>query len=212
MNAGFGRVRCVGAMKHKPNVAHHRLALGAVLCALSVWSACIPPLEVRDPSSHAPAQSGLSAQQALQVAQVLERSGDSSRASQYLTLALRLGADEHAVVPRLLRLYVRDGQYRLAVELAESYVRRHPNDRRTRLLLGTLYTGVGFDGLAERQYERVLAQDPKSDNAHFALASLLRARGQDFARADQHFRAYLQLAPSGAHAEEARAALLTELP
>ena len=65
----------------------------------------------------------------VQIAEGAERMGDSLRAQQYLNAALRAGAEETEVTPRLLRLYVADGQYRVAIEQCEHYLRRQPDDR-----------------------------------------------------------------------------------
>jgi tetratricopeptide (TPR) repeat protein len=153
----------------------------------------------------------LSAEQLLAVATALEQNGDTVRAEQYLQQALRQGAAESAVVPRLLRMYAADGQYRLAIELAENHLRKHPRDRGVRLFLGTLYGALGQELNAVAQYERVLAQAPQDAQAHFAMASALHEAGRERGRADRHFRTYLELEPDGPHAEEARSLLLTEL-
>jgi tetratricopeptide (TPR) repeat protein len=153
----------------------------------------------------------LSAAQLLAVAAALEQSGDTVRAEQYLQQALRQGAPAGAVVPRLLRMYAADGQYRLAIELAENHLRKHPRDRGVRLFLGTLYGALGQELNAVAQYERVLAQAPEDAQAHFAMASVLHEAGRERGRADRHFRTYLELEPHGPHAEEARSLLLTEL-
>ena len=150
--------------------------------------------------------------QLLEVATVLEQQGDSLRAEQYLHAALKQGADPQQVVPRLMRLYASDGQYRLGIEYGEHYLRRHPGHRAVRLLLAALYTAVNASTLAAEQYERVLIDEPDNAEAHFALASLLHDCGREHALADQHFRAYLALEPHGAFAAEARSLLLTEMP
>jgi tetratricopeptide (TPR) repeat protein len=179
--------------------------LCAALLALALGCA-----EAQHPAS--PQPRALSAAQLLEIAALLEARGDALRSGQYLSLAIERGASQARVVPQLLRLYVRDGQYRLAVERAENYLRGHPRDVRTRFILGSLYLGLGMNERAAQQYQLVLAAAPERADAHFALASLLREQGRDLARADSHFRAYLQLNPRGAHAEEARSALLQELP
>lgn len=154
----------------------------------------------------------LSAQQTLEVAALLEQRGDSVRAQQYLCAALAKGAPPEKVFPRLLRLYVADGQYRLAADQTEHYLRRHPSDRKLHQLLATLYTALGYHGQAVQHYERVLALAPSDPQAHFALASALRDGGVELARADTHYRAYLKIEPDGPYAEEARSLLLTEMP
>jgi tetratricopeptide (TPR) repeat protein len=182
----------------------YRTALAALLCA--TWlCGCATASRPRGSMDR------LSAAQLLAVADALEQSGDTVRAEQYLQQALKLGAPARAVVPRLLRMYVADGQYRLAIDQAENHLRKHPRDHGVRLFLATLYGALGQELHALRQYERVLAEEPKDAQAHFAMASVLHEAGHEHARADEHFRAYLALEPYGAHAEEARALLLSDV-
>lgn len=157
-------------------------------------------------------RTALTADQLLQVADAAAGMGDSLRAQQYLGAALQAGANETKVVPRLLKLYIADGQYRVAIDHAEHYLRRHPEERELRLLLSTLYTAVGEHERAVAEYERVLARAPNDAYAHFALASLLHDQGGASLRADEHFRAYLTLEPNGTHAAEARGLLLKGMP
>lgn len=148
----------------------------------------------------------------IQVAEAAEQAGDSLRAQQYLRVALQAGADPRKYVPRLLALYIADGQYRVAIDQGEQLLRRHPDDRATRLLLSTLYTAVGDNERAISQYERLLKAEPQHAYAHYALASLLCEQGGASLRADEHFRAYLTLEPEGEHADEARGLLLQGVP
>ena len=154
----------------------------------------------------------LEAEQLLVVAGAAEQLGDRLRAQQYLMSALRAGAEPRRVLPWLLRLYVADSQYRLAIDTTREYLRVHPRDTGMRMLLAGLYEATELEVGALEQYERVIASAPDEPRAHFALASLLRERGREPGRADEHFRAYLSLDPRGENADEARAALLTELP
>lgn len=154
----------------------------------------------------------LSVAQLIEVADALAQTGDTVRAQQYLQQALREGAPEHVVVPRLLRAYVADSQYRLAIEQAENYLRRHPGEVAVRVFVASLYSALGAHVRAEQEFRKVLAQAPDDAQTHFALASTLRAAGRDAAQADHHYRAYLALEPEGPHAEEARANLLVEVP
>jgi Tfp pilus assembly protein PilF len=150
--------------------------------------------------------------QLLEIADLLAASGERVRAGQYLDLARQRGAAELEVLPRLLKLYVADGQYRLAIEHVEQYLRRHPNDTKLRLCLASLYAAVDIATPAIRELGKVLAVEPQNADAHYALASLLREAGTERAATDQHYRAYLALQPDGLHAEEARASLLQEVP
>jgi tetratricopeptide (TPR) repeat protein len=154
----------------------------------------------------------LSAAQLIAIADALAQTGDNVRAQQYLQRALREGAPEQVVLPRLLRSYVADSQYRLAIEQAENYLRRHPGETSVRIFVASLYSALGAHVKAEDEFRKVLAQEPDDAQTHFALASTLRAAGRDAAQADQHYRAYLALEPDGPHAEEARANLLVEMP
>jgi tetratricopeptide (TPR) repeat protein len=179
-----------------------------VACASATSAGSAPAGQAEAPPERAP----LTTQQLLEVAAVLEQSGDTMRAQQYLHAALQQGGDARAIVPRLLRMYVADGQYRLAIDQAEQHLRRHPRDRDLRLFVAALHTAVGADKLAAEQYERVLREQPRHAEAHFALAALLHDAGREPGRADEHFRAYLALEPAGHYADEARALLMTEMP
>jgi tetratricopeptide (TPR) repeat protein len=158
------------------------------------------------------APAGLSAEQLLSVASAAERIGDGLRAQQYLRAASQAGASTQQTLPWLMRLYIADGQYRLAIDAAGEHLRSHPDQVELRLLLAGLYEVTQLEAAAIEQYERVLTRAPSEARAHFALASLLREHGREPGRVDQHFRAYLALEPDGQGAAEARTALLKELP
>lgn len=161
-----------------------------------------------------PAQQGLEVtnDQLIALSDELGRRGDSQRAAQYLLQALEQGAPESQVLPRLLNVYVRDRQYRLAAQRLEDYLRRRPNQLTVRLLLAALYEAVADYPRAVQQYNAVVKSDPKRAEAHFALANMLLAQGHDRALADLHFRTYLELEPRGPYAEQAQSMLLSEVP
>ena len=144
----------------------------------------------------------------IQLGKAFAQRGDLTRAEQYLAAALDAGADGNVVVPMLLRVCIRDGRYRAALEYGETHLRKHPNDSRTRFVIATIYAGIGEADLARDQLERVLGDRPAEAEAHFALGVLMRESFKDPVRADKHFREYLRLSPSGSHAEEAQASLL----
>jgi Tfp pilus assembly protein PilF len=135
--------------------------------------------------------------------------GDFTRAEQYLVAARDAGADERQVIPILLTVYIRDHRYRDAMQSAEGFLRRHPTERNTRLLLASLEAATGYANAAEGNLEAILASDPANADAHYALAELYQNDLGRPARADEHFREYLRLNPGGPHAEEARGSLLT---
>jgi tetratricopeptide (TPR) repeat protein len=134
--------------------------------------------------------------------------GDTTRAREYFDAALEAGGDERELTPLLLSVCVRDGRYRLAIDYAEQYLRKHPRDRSMRFVLGTLRAGVGEPVAAEAAFAKVIQDDPEHPEAEYALAVLLRDQRGDLRGADQHFRAYLKLQPEGDHAEEAKSSLL----
>ena len=137
--------------------------------------------------------------------------GDHPRAEQYLEAARAAGVEEERIVPLLLEVCVSDRRYRSAVEHAEEYLRVRPRDVRVRLVLASLYSGLGDVEAARREFERVVAENERDAPAHFALGRLLRDELGHHAAADAHFRAYLEIEPRGAHAEEARGSLLTRV-
>ncbi|HKU39596.1 MAG TPA: tetratricopeptide repeat protein [Polyangiales bacterium] len=152
------------------------------------------------------------AQQLLALADALAASGDHVRAGQYLSAAQASGVPPREIIGRLLKLDVAAGQYRLAIEHAETFLQSHPDEIEIRQCLASFYLAIGAHAEAAREYARVLADRPNLAEAHFALATVLRDSGASRARASEHYRAYLALAPRGRHAEEARAGLFEELP
>lgn len=179
-----------------------------LVCCLMVLGACARELPVQ----HAGELASLDQGQLLELADVLARGGDTVRAQQYLLLAQKQGAPGREVLPRLMQLYVADGQYRLAIEHGEGYLRRFPSDTRLRQLLASLYVAVGDGAAAARNYEAVVQREPDNAHAHFALGALLHDQEAEHARVDAHYRVYLALEPRGEHAEEARAGLLEPVP
>jgi Tfp pilus assembly protein PilF len=138
--------------------------------------------------------------------------GDTTRAREYFDAALDAGGDQRVLTPLLLSVCVRDGRYRLAIEYAERHVRRHPDDAGMRFVLGTLRAGVGEAVAAEADLSKAIAANPDNSDAHYAMAVLLRDQRGDLIGADEHFRAYLALAPDGEHSEEAKSSLLQAVP
>lgn len=134
--------------------------------------------------------------------------GDTTRAREYFDAALQAGGDDAELTPLLLGVCVRDGRYRLAIDYAERYVRKHPRDERMRFVLGTLHAGIGEPSAAQAELARVVTTSPQNSDAHYALAVLLRDQQNDLLGADRHFRAYLELKPNGEHSEEAKSSLL----
>lgn len=134
--------------------------------------------------------------------------GDYTRAEQYFSAALDEGGDPAVVLPLLLKVCVAEQRYRVAIDHAEPWLQKRPDDYRLRFLVGTLYATIGDAKTAREHYERVTQTAPKHADAHYALGVLLRDDVNDPVGADKHFREYLRLRPDGPHADEARASLL----
>ena len=87
---------------------------------------------------------------------------------------------------------------------------KHPNDARVRYLLGTLYAAIGDGGHARHELEYVVQVKPDDPEPHWVLAKILLDQSKDVVSAEGQFREYLRLAPTGAHADEARASITKE--
>jgi len=138
----------------------------------------------------------------------LARIGDNNRAEQYLSGAMDGGADPSKVLPLLLRVCIAEHRYRVAIDYAEPYMRRRPDDYRLRFVIASLYHSIGEPQNARRELEQVVRSKPDHADAHFAMAVIYRDDEEDPAQADAHFREYLRIAPTGDHAPEARASLM----
>jgi uncharacterized protein HemY len=138
--------------------------------------------------------------------------GDTTRAEEYLAAALDQGANPRDVLPLLLQVCVQTGRYRSAIQHAEDHLRKHPDDARTRFVVGTLYVAIGETKEGKASLEAVVSARPDDANAHYALAILARDTENDVVAADKQFREYLRIEPTGPHAEEARASLLKRMP
>jgi tetratricopeptide (TPR) repeat protein len=134
--------------------------------------------------------------------------GDLTRAEQYYAAAIQEGADPKEVLPLLMRVCIEGKRFRVAIEYAEPYLKKHPADWKLRLLVAALYGGIGEPGVERAELEQVLAVNPNEPTGHYALAVLLRDEYGDVVGADAHFREYLRLDPQGDHADEAKAGLL----
>jgi len=137
--------------------------------------------------------------------------GDMTRAEQYYMAALQAGGDKARLVRRLVAVCVVDGRYPVALEYAEHYLQDHPGDIDVRYVTATLRLATGDDKRAMDELALVAKARPQFGDVHYALAMIHRRRG-DVMAADSSFRAYLTIAPEGAHAEVARENLMRTVP
>jgi tetratricopeptide (TPR) repeat protein len=134
--------------------------------------------------------------------------GDLVRAEQYLTAALAWGGDENVILPALLRVCVAARHYRLASEYAENALTRNPKNAHLRFLAGALYVSIGDPVRARQRLEEAARDLAGNPEVQFSVAVFFRDELSDKVGADPYFREYLRIAPTGAHAVEARASLM----
>jgi predicted Zn-dependent protease len=140
--------------------------------------------------------------QAFERAREAARSGDAVRAEQYLVAALSEGYAEEEIVPQLVRLCVGSSRFRTAVRHLEPYVRRNPGAVALRQVLATLYLALGQSEAARGELTDIVRLVPDHADAHFLLGVMDARGGRDGGQ--DHLRRYLELAPDGEHAAEAR--------
>lgn len=188
----------------------HVRPLTLVLVALSLSAAgCASRAAQQGPTTDPMAS--VTAQQLYDTGLAAARSGDLVRAEQYLVASMQRGMPEARALRQLINVCVQASRFRAAVSYARPYLERHPHDWALRYLVGTILEGLDEHQAARREIEAVLADNARHAEAHYLLANMLRERFNDPVGADVHYRQYLELAPDGAHAEEARAGMLRQV-
>jgi tetratricopeptide (TPR) repeat protein len=172
-----------------------------------VGCASAPPPPAASPETVARQRAEI-ARSLLETGRALAAQGDALRAEQYLRAALEGGASRREVLPLLISVCIASQRYRAAIADARLFLRDHPGASRLRFVLASLLAGIGDFPSAVDELTRLVSTEPQHELGHYALGVLYRDRLRHAERADQEFRAYLQLAPTGPHAEEARASLL----
>jgi cellulose synthase operon protein C len=114
------------------------------------------------------AQADAAAGFAVSWAQALQRRGDLARARQVLGDAQARAPSHAGLAVMQARLAAEDGRIDDAVKAAEGLVQRHPDSAEVWLLRADALAQSGATE-AEAAYERVLAIDPASVDAHAAL-------------------------------------------
>lgn len=160
---------------------------------------------------------------------------DLTRAEQYFVSAMRQGHDTEACVRALLITTLRASRLRSALLYAEPELQARPGNVALRGLVASIHMALGDFAAAERELRRALLLDERRPENHYLLALVLAHRGQrvrgqaggetnheasepasqlmpepapeSAPESVQAFRRYLELAPAGLHADEARAVL-----
>jgi hypothetical protein len=105
--------------------------------------------------------------------------GDSVRAEQYLTAALRAGHDPRETLGLLLSLCLRNAHVRTALTVAEPHLAANPDDIPLRYLVATLKHSLKDHRGARRELALVLERAPDHEEAHHLLAWLEREEQPD---------------------------------
>lgn len=217
--------------------ARPRAAAALVLLSFASALGCAPTAAQRVEAEVAAIRKESDAKTLAERGRAFAAIGDHTRAEEYLASALDAGADPGEILPLLMEVCVKTGRYRSAIQHGEHHLRKHPNDVRTRVIVGALYAALEDGRQARAQLERIVGKAPPRDEdaleendgeaapaqlagphaalkaqAHYLLAVVARDTENDVVEADRHFRAYLRIAPNGSHAEEARASLLKRMP
>ena len=146
----------------------------------------------------------------------LMAAGDLTRAEQYLATAHREAGRDRASLVALLSVCVRASRLRSALAHAQPYLHEHPRDVHLQTLLASIHFALGELAQARSALEHALFVSEPLPDTHYLLARVHRELGARLGQSDRvhrraarrHFARYLALAPQGAHAEEARAALI----
>ncbi|MDP3276827.1 MAG: hypothetical protein Q8Q09_16625 [Deltaproteobacteria bacterium] len=188
---------------------------GCALCAVALLHCATTqpqrPLENPNRQEQTEALERVTWRNLVEQGQSAGAAGDYTRSEQYLYAAIQRGGSAAEILPSLLHVCVSARRYRAAIEYTRGYLDEHPEAWSLRFLVATIHVGLSEPLSASRHLELVLAQNPNHAEAHFLLASLMRDDIRDMGRADEHFRRYLALEPTGNHAEEARSGLLTRV-
>jgi Tfp pilus assembly protein PilF len=182
------------------------------LVAAIALSACATTREARRQRDQEELKKETDPRQLIAFGHAAAAAGDMTRAEQYLVTALKAGGDEKTIVPLLLVVCAADHRYPGALEYAENYLNRHPEDADVRFAASSIYAAVGDRVRARIGFERVVAQRPEWAEAHYGLATVLQEEGAEPVAADKHYREYLRLQPEGPYAEAAREHLLKTVP
>ena len=184
---------------------------GALLVAVALGAAACSGTESQSEKVAVMRQES-SAQALFEKGRATAAVGDLTRAEQYFVAALKAGGSEQKIIKPLLLVCITDQRFPVALEYAEQYLYRHPNDVDVLFVAASIHAALGEPGRARELLEVVVREQPESAEVHYALATVLREPGGSPSQANQHDLEYLRLDPKGAHAEQARARLTQGAP
>ncbi len=132
------------------------------------------------------------------------RAGDYVRAEQYLQAARDRGYDPDQVVSELIGVCVDASRYQAALRYALPHLDKHPDDWSLRYLVASLYLATDEPAQARAELERTIAKQPDQPGPHYLLGFTLAEKLNQPEAASRAYQRYLELAPEGEHAAEAR--------
>jgi superkiller protein 3 len=138
------------------------------------------------------------------------RQGEYDKAIVQFQMALALNPLYVRAHFNLALLYYRQGLVDREIEEYQEALQIDPDYFNAHLNLGHAYLASGHPESAAREYQWVLTQDPDHRQAIYNLAIILMDR-QKNAEADDLFKRYLRLDPSGPWADKVRTYLSRDL-
>lgn len=144
-----------------------------------------------------------------------------TQAIEEIKLALQYDPTSSFLSMELADLYASTGRWRNAIQEAEDDVSRHPEDVAARKLLGRLYLRVltpdrgqqppeDMQERAVKQFEEILARDPKDISSYLIISQLYRAAGES-AKAETVLKKAIALQPDSSEANSNLALLYADL-
>jgi tetratricopeptide (TPR) repeat protein len=137
--------------------------------------------------------------------QAFAKAGDSTRAEEYMMLAVREGYPEQQAVLPIVRVCAEASRFQAALDHALPFLRRHPHAWRLRIVVASLQAALDRPAEAAAELRRVIIQQPAAAPAHYQLGVLQRDAFRDRAAARRSFQAYLRHDREGRFAPEVAA-------
>jgi tetratricopeptide (TPR) repeat protein len=152
---------------------------------------------------------------------MFNRSELLSQAIDELKLALQYDPSSTFLSMELADLYAATGRWQNALQEVEDNVRRNPDDRAARRLLGRLYVRLlaeergrplpsELQQRAIQQFEQIIERDPNDVGSYLVLGQLYRAVNET-ARAEETFKKALALQPGSGDVASELARLYVEM-
>ena len=201
------------AMVHVMVFQFHRLSTIALLAVLSVLLTACGGAKVKTKTAMPDPLADVEAKALFDQAVVLERQGDPIRAEQYYAAAIDRGYPTKEAVPAIVRVCVSSSRLRSALRYALPYLERNPKEWALRYLVASIEHGLDMHEEAERSVSQVIRDKPDFADGYFLLAVVIddglkamkvAAQRERDVQANRYYRKYLELAPTGKHAQEAQ--------